>query len=116
MDYGSLAIGGVQSLIVARRRKAASTREIALAAYVSGTTAKDVQQGPRADLSPRVTEFGREPLRLLEISAPEPAGPRSLAGSLPIHRAPAVAEPAGQNAENGRPLADSSSRRLVTDT
>ncbi|WP_406277448.1 transcriptional regulator [Nocardia sp. NBC_00881] len=151
---------------------AASTREIALAAGVSPTTAKDVRrrlraedsampkhrqdggattaracpsgllagsapvqvsrpgtpafaESPdltirmrrlRADPSLRFTEVGRKLLRLLEISGTESVEWQSMADSLPMHCAPAVAELARHYAENWLMLADSLSRRLVTDT
>ncbi|MGO4613939.1 hypothetical protein AB4305_07160 [Nocardia sp. 2YAB30] len=70
----------------------------------------------RADPSLRFTEVGRKVLRLLEISGPESVEWQTMAECLPIHHAPAVAELARHYAENGLLPADSSSRRLVTDT
>ncbi|MEU4343522.1 hypothetical protein AB0H00_19975 [Nocardia sp. NPDC023852] len=69
----------------------------------------------RADPSQRFTEVGRKLLRLFEFYGNEPVEWQSMADCLPIHCAPTVAE-ARHYAANRLSLADSLSRRVVTDT
>ncbi|WP_344011806.1 ParB/RepB/Spo0J family partition protein [Streptomyces thermospinosisporus] len=66
----------------------------------------------RADPSLRFTEVGRRLLRTLDASATQPHDWAAMAGSLPIHCAPVIAELARHQAVSWQLLAESLTERL----
>lgn len=66
----------------------------------------------RADPSLRFTEVGRRLLRTLDASAAQPHDWAAMAGSLPIHCAPVIAELARHQAVSWQLLAESLTERL----
>ncbi|MFG3661590.1 hypothetical protein [Streptomyces sp. NPDC047706] len=66
----------------------------------------------RADPSLRFTEVGRKLLRTLDPSATQPHDWAAMAGSLPIHCAPLIAELARHHAESWQLLAESLTERI----
>ncbi|MGW0205493.1 transcriptional regulator [Streptomyces sp. NPDC003233] len=66
----------------------------------------------RADPSLRFTEVGRKLLRTLDPSATQPHDWAAMAGSLPMHCAPLIAELARHHAESWQLLAESLTERI----
>ncbi|MFF8017956.1 ParB N-terminal domain-containing protein [Streptomyces sp. NPDC007929] len=66
----------------------------------------------RADPSLRFTEVGRKLLRTLDPSATQPHDWAAMAGSIPIHCAPLIAELARHHAESWQLLAESLTERI----